>query len=126
MLLGAALLYPASRAQATTTPEPLARDKDWRVDPVAGGYRVTLKLADPVPLRSALPLLAIDGKPAGVAKQSADRRTLTLVSQDPTVLGAKDVKLVWSSDTPNTKKAQGAVAPGTDADWLKAPRGPLL
>ena len=63
MLLGAALLYPASQAQATTTPEPLARDKDWRVDPVAGGYRVTLKLADPVPLRSALPLLAIAGSP---------------------------------------------------------------
>jgi hypothetical protein len=126
MLLGVALLCPASQAQAATAPEPLARENDWRVDPVAGGYRVTLKLADPVPLRSALPLLAIDGKPAGVAKQSADRRTLTLVSQDPTVLGAKDVKLVWSTETPNTEKARGAVGPGTDADWLKAPRGPLL
>jgi hypothetical protein len=124
ILVGAALLSPAD--QATPTPEPVSRGNDWRVDPVVGGYRVTLKLADRVPLPSALPLLAIDGKPAGVGRAVGRPAHADVSQPGPDAARREDVKLVWSIDTPNTKKARGADAPGTDADWLKAPRCPLL
>ena len=94
MLLGGALLGPAAQAQAATAPPPLAEGKNWEVKPVAGGYQVTLRLTTPAPLRDALPLIAVDGKPVGVAKQSADQRTATVVSSDPALLKAKDVQLV--------------------------------
>ncbi|WP_238174522.1 Calx-beta domain-containing protein [Kribbella kalugense] len=79
-------------------------------------------------MRASLPLLAVDGKPLGVAKQSADRKTLTLVSTDPAVLTARDVRLVWSGDLgKQSGMSRGIAAAGpTDADWLKARRGPLL
>ncbi len=128
-LLGGALLGPVGVAQAAPTEQPVAKGKDWRVEPVAGGYRLTLNLATPAPMRNALPLIAVDGVPVGVAKQSPDRRSVTLVSPDPALLKAKDVKLVWSGDLgkdgtkPNKSRAGGVT---TDAEWLKAPQGPPL
>ncbi|WP_246486601.1 Calx-beta domain-containing protein [Kribbella qitaiheensis] len=95
---------------------------------VAGGYQLTLRLTTPAPLRDALPLIAVDGKTVGIARQSPDRLTATVVSSDPALLKAKDVKLVWSTDgTDDEKNKRGRLAGGpTDADWLKAPKGPLL
>ncbi|WP_112244035.1 Calx-beta domain-containing protein [Kribbella monticola] len=127
-LLGGALLGPAAQAQAATPP-PVADGKNWTVTPVAGGYKITLKLDAPAPLRDALPLIAVDGKAVGVAQQSADQRTATVVSSDRALLKAKDVRLVWSTDgttdAQNNKRSRAAAGP-TDADWLKAPKGPLL
>ncbi|MGW7684483.1 Calx-beta domain-containing protein [Kribbella sp. NPDC054772] len=96
--------------------------------PVAGGYQLTLHLDAPAAMRASLPLLAVDGKPLGVAKQSVDRKTLTLVSADPSVLTAREVSLVWSGDLgKQSSKSRGITAGGpTDADWLKARRGSLL
>lgn len=107
----------------------MANGKNWDVTPVAGGYKITLKLDAPAPLRDALPLIAVDGKTVGVAKQSVDQRTATVVSSDPALLKAKDVQLVWSTDgtTDGQDNKRSRVAAGpTDADWLKAPKGPLL
>ncbi|MGZ0151728.1 Calx-beta domain-containing protein [Kribbella sp. WER1] len=97
--------------------------------PLADGYQLTLHLDAPAPLRASLPLLEVDGTPLGVAKQSPDRRTMTLVTSDPAVLTAHDVRLVWSGDLgKEASKGRGiAAATGpTDAYWLKARRGPLL
>jgi hypothetical protein len=128
-LLGAALLGPEGVAQAAPTDQPVAKGKGWQVKPVAGGYQVTLNLATPAPMRNALPLIAVDGVAVGVAKQSPDRRTVTLVSPDPALLKAKDVRLTWSGELGNGNTEQGKSRAGgvtTDADWLKAPQGPPL
>ncbi|GAA1601713.1 hypothetical protein GCM10009789_64900 [Kribbella sancticallisti] len=127
-LLGGASAGPVAAAQAAPPDQPVVKGKDWRVEPVADGYRVTLDLTTPAPLRDALPLIAVNGVPVGPAKQSADRRSVTLTSPDPALLKAKDVKLVWSGDLgkENAKKGKSLAGGVTDADWLKAPQGPPL
>jgi hypothetical protein len=80
------------------TPPSVATGNNWNVEPVVGGYRLTLRLDAPAPMRASLPLLAVDGVPVGVAEQLPDRRTLTLISTDPAVLRAGDVRLIWSGD----------------------------
>ncbi|MGW1343685.1 Calx-beta domain-containing protein [Kribbella sp. NPDC002412] len=95
--------------------------------PAAGGYQLTLRLEAPAPMRASLPLLAVNGTPIGVARQSPDQRTLTLVTTDPAVLRARDVRLVWSGDLGKSAgRNRGQAAGPTDADWLKARQGPLL
>ncbi|TCO45459.1 Calx-beta domain-containing protein [Kribbella antiqua] len=122
-LLGVAAMVPAPAAP----PPAVALGNQWDVTPVAGGYQLTLRLDAPAPMRASLPLLAVDGVPIGVARQSPDRRTLRLVTTDPAVLKAKDVRLVWSGDVGKGNGQRGFQAGGqTDADWLKARRGPLL
>ncbi|MEU0094239.1 Calx-beta domain-containing protein [Kribbella sp. NPDC006257] len=126
VLLGGALLGPATQAHAENTPPP---GRNWSVKPVAGGYELKLRLDAPAPLRDALPMIAIDGKPVGVATTSPDQRTATVVSSDPALANAKDVQLIWSTDgitdAKDTKRSRAKAGP-TDADWLKAPKGPLL
>ncbi len=128
-LLGVGLITVPS-ASASTAPPPaptIAQGNNWDVRPVADGYQLTLRLGAPAPMRSALPLLAVDGKPIGVARQSPDQRTLTLVTTDPAVLKAKDVKLVWSGDVGKKADARGEAAAGpNDAYWLKPRLGALL
>ena len=130
--LGMVALLAVGTLQANATPNlppsSVAKGNNWDVKPVAGGYQLTLRLEAPAPMRASLPLLAVDGVPLGVAKQSPDRRTLTLVSTDPAVLKAGDVSLIWSGDLGKESgkdRSQTAAGP-TDADWLKARRGPLL
>ncbi|MFI5731895.1 Calx-beta domain-containing protein [Kribbella sp. NPDC051587] len=129
-LLGVGLLSAPAASAAAPQPAPeIAKGNNWDVRQVAGGYQLTLRLGTPAPMRSALPLLAVDGEPIGVAKQAPDQRTLSLVTTDPEVLKAKDVQLVWSGDVKDTKKAQsrGAAAVGpNDAYWLKPRLGALL
>ncbi len=119
----------ASAAPPAPTPK-IAQGNNWDVRPVAAGYQVTLRLGAPAPMRAALPLLAVDGEPLGVARQSPDQRTLTLVTTDPSVLKAKNVQLVWSGDVGKDGKqtqSQGLAAAGpNDAYWLKPRLGPLL
>ncbi|MFI5712397.1 Calx-beta domain-containing protein [Kribbella sp. NPDC051620] len=130
-LLGGALLAPVGPAHAAP-PEPgqsVAQGKNWTVRPVGDGYEVTLRLDAPAPMRNALPLIAVNGEPVGVAKQSPDQRTVSLVSPDPSLLQAKNVELVWSGDLGRNdgKKSKGlAGGVTTDKDWLKAPLGPKL
>ncbi|WP_433008077.1 Calx-beta domain-containing protein [Kribbella sp. CA-294648] len=129
-LLGVmALLAPAGQAQAAPPDQPVAKGKNWEIHPEAGGYRITLHLDAPAPMRAALPLIAVNGVPVGVAQQSPDRRTVSVVTPNPSVPAAKDVQLVWSGDLGRTKGKQGKNLVGgvtTDKEWLKAPLGPPL
>lgn len=129
---GIAVLLGVGSLPATAAPPAVssvvARSNNWDVRPLAEGYQLTLHLDAPAPMRSSLPLLEVDGTPLGVAKQSPDRKTLTLVTRDPAVVSARDVQLVWSGDLgKEAGKDRNIIAAGpTDADWLKARRGPLL
>ncbi|TDD15461.1 hypothetical protein E1218_31395, partial [Kribbella turkmenica] len=119
-------LLPAN-ATPHRPPPSVASGHNWDVKPVAAGYQLTLRLQAPAPMRASLPLLAVNGVPIGVARQSPDQRTLTLVTSNPAVLTARDVRLVWSGDVgKSTGRNRGQAAGPTDADWLKAKRGPLL
>ncbi|MFD7156042.1 Calx-beta domain-containing protein [Kribbella sp. NPDC059898] len=127
--LGIAVLLGVGSLPATAAPPVVAQSNQWDVRPLAAGYQVTLHLDAPAPLRASLPLLEVDGTPLGVAKQSPDRRTMTLVTTDPAVLTAHDVRLVWSGDLgkeAGKSRSITAAAGPTDAYWLKARRGPLL
>jgi hypothetical protein len=121
-LLGLGLL------PATAAPPPIvAQSNHWDVRPVAAGYQLTLHLDQPAPMRASLPLLEVDGKPLGVAKQSPDGKTMTLISTDARVLTAHDVRLVWSGDLGKQPGSSRGVAAGpTDSYWMNARRGPLL
>jgi len=130
-LLGLGLTTAPVASAAPPAPAPkIAQGNNWDVRPVAGGYQLTLRLGAPAPMRAALPLLAVDGEPLGVARQSPDQRTLTLVTTDPGVLKAKNVQLVWSGDVGKDGKraeSRGLAAAGpNDAYWLKPRLGPLL
>ncbi|MDX3002913.1 Calx-beta domain-containing protein [Kribbella solani] len=137
----AALLGVGTLTAAAAAPEPppaqesapvaakVAQGNQWDVRAVKGGYQLTLRLDAPAPMRASLPLLVVDGRPVGVAKQSANRKTLTLTTADPAVLKARDVRLVWSGDLGKQAAGQSRAipAPGpTDAYWLKARSAPLL
>ena len=109
---------PASRS--------VAEGPDWSVRPTTTGYRVTLRLTEPAPLRGAAPVLAVDGRPLSVARQSADRRTLTVDTTDSRVIQATRVELAWTG-APPPSATRAAVPPGKDssAAWAAAPPGPL-
>jgi hypothetical protein len=118
-VVGIVVLLSGLVGQASALPlEPapggsgaLARE-DWQVERVTGGYRVTLHLSAPLRLTDSLPLLAVDGKVAGPARESADRRTLTLVTADPAVARASDVRVVRSAAELTTARTRTAAQPG--------------
>ncbi|GAA1547092.1 Calx-beta domain-containing protein [Kribbella lupini] len=128
-VLALALLVPAGQSQAVPTrttagqAEP-TENKDWSIKPVAAGYEVTLRLATPVPMRAALPLLAVDGRVVGTAKESADRRTLTVVTQDGSVRSGKQVTLVWSTELGRGKAGRSTTDPTLLNEWQQLPPGP--
>ena len=94
-----ALHANALESQLAEPPSSVAKGNNWDVTTGAAGYRLTLRLAAPAPMRASLPLLAVDGVPIGVARQSPDQRTLTLVTTDPAVLKAQATyELIWSGD----------------------------
>jgi hypothetical protein len=122
VLLGVALGIPVGHA-APRFPTPRAGG-DWTVEPVAGGFKVTLRLAERVPMRDALPWLAVDGRPTGPAREAADRRTFTVVTTDPRVLRATGVELVWSPHgSPESSRRARPAQP--DRTWLRPTGRPL-
>ncbi|MGW3623423.1 poly(ethylene terephthalate) hydrolase family protein [Streptomyces sp. NPDC000880] len=124
LALGGALI-PAVSADASTAPvvTDTSPDGDWSVAPVAGGFRVTLRLPKPLQVRDALPELAVDGAPVGVARQSPDGRTLTVVTTDPAAADPSSVRLAWNGQVPGASAAKvpGATTdPGSAGKALKA------
>ncbi|GAB3949307.1 hypothetical protein GCM10029976_082080 [Kribbella albertanoniae] len=119
--LGMAAVLAIGPVVASAAP-PAANS--WDVQQVPTGYRVTLRLDEPVAMRAARPLLAVNGKPIGVAQQSADRRTLTLITSDKAAAEARDVQLVWPGDA--GQGVRSLTGGPTDAYWLNARKGPLL
>jgi len=106
-LLGVSLAAPESLAQQRT-PRPTQAGDGWTITPGPKGFVVTLRLAKPAPVRDAPPWLAADGKPIGIAKQSADRRKLTVVTTDAGVLSAQRVELAWSPSAASGTARQAA------------------
>jgi hypothetical protein len=88
-LVGGALQSAASTAEARS-------GRAWEVSPLGSGYEVTLRLDHPLPGRDAVPELAADGKSIGPATESADGRTLTVITTDSRVARASSVRLAWN------------------------------
>ncbi len=75
-----------------------------------GGYRVTLELDEPLPVRDAVPELAVDGQVLGWAQESPDGLSLTLDTADVSVLDAADVDVAWNGLVPGTEVASRRAA----------------
>jgi hypothetical protein len=86
------------RAAAPPTVTTLAQGADWSVTPAAGGFVVTKTLDAPVEQRSAAPTLWADGVELGVATQSLDGLTLTVVTAAAAAATASSVELGWSGE----------------------------
>ncbi|WP_435154624.1 poly(ethylene terephthalate) hydrolase family protein [Amycolatopsis sacchari] len=97
------LLLPVLLAGAGLAPAQAAQP--WSVTPVAGGYQVTLRLPDQLEARDALPELAVDGNSVGVARQSPDGRTLTVVTEDPAAAHPSSVQLAWNGQVAGTERS---------------------
>jgi hypothetical protein len=87
---------PASAAPPSVT--TLAEGSDWTVTPAAGGFVVTKRLDAPVDQRSAAPTLWADGVELGVATESLDGLTLTVVTTAPAAATASSVLAGWTGE----------------------------
>jgi dienelactone hydrolase len=110
---------PAAHATATATatitaPAPSASSpspSDWTVVAVpGGGHRITLRLDDPLPVRDAVPELAVDGRSLGPARESLDGRTLTVTTADPRAAAPRSVQVAWNGAVPDTSSRPPAKA----------------
>jgi hypothetical protein len=71
--------------------DQVASDPKWSVTRVAGGFRITLDLAKPLPVTAGAPTLSVDGKMLGPATESTDGKSLSLVTTDASVVNAHSV-----------------------------------
>ncbi|GII54974.1 hypothetical protein Pth03_33630 [Planotetraspora thailandica] len=78
-----------------------ADDGRWTVESVTGGYKVTLHLDEPLPVRDAVPELAVDGMSLGPAQESADGSTLTITTTDPSAARPSSVDVAWNGEVPS-------------------------
>ncbi|NOL43312.1 hypothetical protein HPO96_23995 [Kribbella sandramycini] len=123
-LLGVGTTLAPSAAAAPPDPPSVAEGNKWNVQQVPGGYRVSVVLDAPVPMRAALPQLAADGVPLGPARQSPDGRSLWLITTDSSVRQAKEIRLAEPGEL--NKKGRALSGPATDPYWLNPRTGPLL
>jgi hypothetical protein len=110
----AALIVPSPAGAAPAPPDELAgaevaAGSNWSVERAPGGYQVTVELDRPLPIRGDAPTIVVDGEPIGLATESGDGRSLTVVTADPAVAAADTVVAGWSSEAP-------AATPSPDAD----------
>jgi hypothetical protein len=109
------LALTAVPALAAPTPDPVvASGSDWSVTTAPGGHLVSLDLDEPLPMVDDAPTLVVDGKPIGLATESADGRTLQVLTADPSVVHASGVTKAWSSGD-DDKAAETTTAPVTPA-----------
>lgn len=111
------LSYVAVSAPSAMADGPgatVASGRGWSVDRDAGGYRVKLALGDRLPMVSDAPTLRVNGKDIGPAVESADGRSLTVHTNDPSVADATSVTKGWSSGD-QTKTTENGTAPRTRA-----------
>jgi hypothetical protein len=86
-------------------------DGTWTIEPVDGGHRVTLHLDQPLPVRDAVPELAVDGRSIGPAEESADAKTLTITTTDPATATASSVDVAWNGEVPAQPTPSGKSGP---------------
>jgi len=108
-------------ASAAPGPE-VASGPRWSVTRVAGGFRVTLDLGKPLPITASAPTLSADGRLLGPATESADGTSLSLVTTDPSVAGARSITTdafetaadaAPASPAPSQRQAKPKDKPGT-------------
>ena len=122
LCLAATPVLTALPATAVTASDAVvAQGDDWTVNEVPGGYEVTKSLTEPLDVRSDAPTLWADGVELGIATESLDGLTLSLVTADPVVTTASDVSQGWTGagdptvDAPETRSRLRAFdAPSTD------------
>jgi len=100
----------------------VAAGPDFTVERVPGGYRVELQLDEPLEVRSDAPVLEVDGEPLGVAVESPDGTSLSVVTPDEGVTRAERVGATWASEV----AAAPATAPVQQRAAAAADPGPLL
>ncbi|MBO3750495.1 hypothetical protein J5X84_30820 [Streptosporangiaceae bacterium NEAU-GS5] len=101
-------LAVAAMTGIVAIPAPAAADT-WSIVPVDGGYQLTLRLDEPVPVRDAAPELAVDGQPLGYATESDEGHTLTLLTSDPRAGDASIVQVAWNGVVESRVAARAAV-----------------
>jgi hypothetical protein len=94
-LIAAGLLATTS-STATATPD-LSSGPDWTITQVAGGYQVALELDEPLPIVNDAPTLVVDGHDYGIATESADGLSLSVITSDPSVVDTDSVEMGWAS-----------------------------
>ena len=107
----------------------VAEGSDWSVTPAAGGFVVSKTLAVPVDQRSAAPTHWADGVELGVATQSLDGLTLTVVTAAAAAATASSVEVGWTGEGDparasgsSAQRRQAAPAPDAVPDDAAAPR----
>ncbi|SKB06628.1 Ig-like domain-containing protein [Aeromicrobium choanae] len=95
--VGALLALPLAAVPAHADDGALASGDDWSVSRAAGGYLVTVDLAKKLPMVSDAPTIEVDGKPIGIATESADGRSLSVFTADSAVVKADDIEAGWFS-----------------------------
>lgn len=95
----------------TVTTGAAAAEPPWSVTRVAGGFQVTLRLEQELPMTASAPTLSVDGHLLGPATESADGRSLSLVTTDPSVVTAGSVTTDAFGSAPSARRA---AVPQTD------------
>lgn len=108
---GATVALPSAAQAAAGGSGVVASGSDWSVATVPGGYRVTLELDKPLPVKDDLPELTVDGADLGPATESSDGRTLRLTTSDPSVAAADKIGWRWASQPQGTSTAKPGFAP---------------
>jgi len=102
------LALGAPAAAAPPAVATLAQGADWTVTPAAGGFVVTKTLDVPVEQRSAAPTLWADGVELGVAAQSLDGLTLTVVTAAAAAATASSVEVGWTGEADPAAASSGS------------------
>ncbi len=111
----AAGIVPVS-ASATEPTDQSMNAEEFTVETLPdGGARVTLRLDEPLPVRDAVPEIAVDGRVVGPAKESPDGLSLTVETSDTSVTGAERVDVAWNGQVPGATATppKSAAAPVT-------------
>ena len=96
---------PLTAATALAPDPTLASGGDWAVTRAAGGYEVTVDLAQPLPIKSDAPTIVVDGEAIGIATESADGKSLSVFTTDPGVTQADDIEAGWASQSDRSAAA---------------------
>ena len=106
---------PAVAAAAAADASVLGSGSDWTVTAVPGGYEVTLDLDSKLPMVNDAPTIVVDGTDLGLALESSDGLSLSVVTTDPVVLSASSVTKGWSSGEVD-KATESTDAPTTTSN----------
>lgn len=110
-----ALVLSSTPAIAAPLDGVVASSDDWSIATAPGGYLVTYDLDEPLPIVSDAPTLVVDGKTIGLAVESADGLSLSVLTTDPAVRSAREVEKGWASSD-GDKAVEGGATEVTDEE----------